>query len=248
MGNCFCLGANRSRKLLCLFLAQSREKFENEIVYEEALRVGPKLGKRILLPIESSLNVEELKNLVEISFALASHFDGEIIIAKIHEVPQVLPLLEGAKMDHDRQILDNIKEWAEEFNKKTPGLKKDVNFHNLLMAGRDTVETILDIVKMEDCDILLLNWEGYTHTKGTIFNYQIDQILREAKCDLLVVKNPRPIKSLIITGNPRHRAYAKSWEVLKVWWPTSNQNKATGNYDPNIPSYFKPDYNPLLNP
>ncbi|MEK7478519.1 MAG: amino acid permease [Patescibacteria group bacterium] len=230
-------------------LAQSREKFENEIVYEEALRVGPKLGKRILLPIESSLNVEELKNLVEISFALASHFDGEIIIAKIHEVPQVLPLLEGAKMDHDRQILDNIKEWAEEFNKKTPGLKKDVNFHNLLMAGRDTVETILDIVKMEDCDILLLNWEGYTHTKGTIFNYQIDQILREAKCDLLVVKNPRPIKSLIITGNPAGTgAYAeKAGEVFKglvaYFQP---KTKLLGIIDPNIPSYFKPDYNPLL--
>jgi amino acid transporter/nucleotide-binding universal stress UspA family protein len=230
-------------------MAQSREKFENEIVYEEALRVGPKLGKRILLPIESNLNVEELKNLVEISFALASHFDGEIIIAKIHEVPQALPLLEGAKMDHDRQILDNIKDWAEEFNQKTPGLKKDINFHNLLMAGRDSVETILDIVKMEDCDILLLNWEGYTHTKGTIFNYKIDQILREAKCDLLVVKNPRPIKSLIVTGNPAGTgAYAeKAGEIFKglvsYFQP---KTKLLGIIDPNIPHYFKPDHNPLL--
>ncbi|MDO8443259.1 MAG: amino acid permease [bacterium] len=230
-------------------MAQSREKFENEIVYEEALRVGPKAGKRILLPIESSLNVEELKNLVEISFALASHFDGEIIIAKIHEVPQALPLLEGAKMDHDRQILDNIKDWAEEFNQKTPGLKKDINFHNLLMAGRDTVETILDIVKMEDCDILILNWEGYTHTKGTIFNYKIDQILREAKCDLLVVKNPRPIKSLLVVGNPAGTgAYAeKTGEIYKglvaYFQP---KTKLLGIIDSNIPSYFKPDYNPLL--
>jgi len=230
-------------------LAQSREKFENEIVYEEALRVGPKLGKRILLPIESNLNSEELKNLVEIAFALASHFDGEIIIAKIHEVPQTLPLLEGAKMDHDRQILDNIKDWAEEFNQKNPGLKKDINFHNLLMAGRDSVETILDIVKMEDCDILLLNWEGYTHTKGTIFNYKIDQILREAKCDLLVIKDPKPIKSLVVAGNPSGTgAYAeKVGEIFKglisYFQP---QTKLLGIIDPNIPHYFKPDHAPLL--
>lgn len=230
-------------------LAQSREKFENEIVYEEALRVGPKAGKRILLPIESNLNSEELKNLVEISFALASHFDGEIIIAKINEVPQTLPLLEGANMDHDRQILDNIKDWAQEFNQKTSGLKKDINFHNLLMAGRDSVETILDIVKMEDCDILILNWEGYTHTKGTIFNYKIDQILREAKCDLLVIKNPRPIKSLVISGNPSGTgAYAeKTGEIFKglvnYFQP---KTKLLGIIDPNIPYYFKPDYGPLL--
>lgn len=230
-------------------MAQSREKFENEIVYEEALRVGPKAGKRILLPIESHLNIEELKNLVEISFALASHFDGEIIITKIHEVPQALPLLEGAKMDHDRQILDNVKDWAEEFNQKMPGLKKDINFHNLLMAGRDTVETILDIVKMEDCDILILNWEGYTHTKGTIFNHKIDQILREAKCDLVVLKNPRPIRSLVVTGNPSGTgAYAeKAGEIFKglvnYFQP---KTKLLGIIDPNIPHYFKPDYNPLL--
>jgi len=230
-------------------MAQSREKFENEIVYEEALRVGPKLGKRILLPIESNLSIEELKNLMEISFALASHFDGEIIIAKIHEVPQTLPLLVGAKMDHDRQILDNIKDWAEEFNQRTPGIKKDINFHNLLMAGRDAVETILDIVKMEDCDILLLNWEGYTHTKGTVFNYKIDQILREAKCDLIVIKDPKPIKSLVIAGNPSGSGiYAeKAGEIFKglvsYFQP---RTKLLGIIDPNIPHYFKPDYNPLL--
>jgi len=230
-------------------LAQSREKFENEIVYEEALRVGPKLGKRILLPIESNLSSEELKNLAEIAFALASHFDGEIIIAKIHEVPQVLPLLEGAKMIHDRQILDNIKDWAEEFNKKNPGIKKDINFHNLLMVGRDSVETILDIVKMEDCDILLLNWEGYTHTKGAIFNYKIDQILREAKCDLLVVKNPRSIKSLIIIGNPSGTgAYAeKTGEIFKgLAGYFQPKTKLLGIINSNIPYYFKPDYTPLL--
>ncbi len=230
-------------------LAQSREKFENEIVYEEALRVGPKSGKRILLPIEANLNLEELKNLVEIAFALASHLDGEIIIAKIHEVPQTLPLLEGAKMDHDRQMLDNIKDWAGEFNRKMPGLKKDINFHNLLMAGRDSIETILDIVKMEACDILLLNWEGYTHTKGTIFNYKIDQILREAKCDLLVIKNPIPIKSIVVAGNPAGTgAYAeKIGEVFKglvsYFQPTT---KMLGIINPNIPHYFKPDYSPLL--
>ncbi len=230
-------------------LAQSREKFENEIVYEEALRVGPKSGKRILLPIESNLSIEELKNLVEIAFALASYFDGEIIIAKIHEVPQTLPLLEGAKMDHDRQILDNIKDWAEEFNEKMPGIKKDINFHNLLMAGRDSVETILDIVKMEDCDILLLNWEGYTHTKGTIFNYKIDQILREAKCDLLVIKNPKPIKSLIVAGNPSGTgAYSeKAGEIFKgITNYFQPKTKLLGIINIDIPRYFKPDYGPLL--
>jgi len=66
---------------------QSREDFEKDIVYEEAVRVGPKTGKRILMPIAPELNIEEIKNLSEIAFAIASEYNGEIIAVKIHVVP-----------------------------------------------------------------------------------------------------------------------------------------------------------------
>jgi len=183
--------------------AKGREQFESEIVYEEAVHIGPKIGRRILLPISPKLPPEELKKLTKISMALASRGGGEIIFLKIHEVPQPLMLLDAAVTARDRQVFENIKGWVEEFNEKMPGVAKDVNLHNLIMIGRDVTEIILEVTKVEDCDLLVLNWEGYTQTKGVVFGGKIDRILREAKCDLLVIKDPKPVKSLLVAANPK---------------------------------------------
>lgn len=229
----------------------SREDFEKEIVYEESVRVGPKTGRRILMPIAPELTLEELKNLSEIAFALASNLGGEIIAVKIHEVPQPLTLLDGATMTHDRQIFQNLKEWVTEFNAKTQGTEKDVNLHNLLLVGRDIVETILDVIKMEDCDLLILNWEGYTKTKGTILGSKIDRILRESKCDLLVVKNPRPITSLMLAAHPAGdspylKLMGEIFGALKNYYKPKTELVSILAAD--TPFYLKPDPQILLKP
>ena len=230
---------------------QSREQFQKEIVYEEAVRVGPKTGKRILLPIAPELTLEELKNLSEMTFALASELNGEIIAVKIHQIPQPLMLLDGATMTHDQQIFENLKEWVTEFNKKMGGVNKDINLHSLLLVGRDIVETILDVIKMEDCDLLILNWEGYTRTKGTIFGGKIDRILRESKCDLLVVKNPKPITSLMLAAHPSGNSpylnlTGEIFSALKNHYKVKTE--LVSILDPATPFYLKPDPQILLKP
>ncbi|MDP3999166.1 MAG: amino acid permease [bacterium] len=231
--------------------AQSREQFEKEIIYEEAIRVGPKTGKRILLPIAPDISKEELKNLSEIAFALASHLNGEIIFVIVHEVHPSIPLTTGANVKHDRQTFEDIKIWAEEFNQKTPGIGKDINLHNLIMVGRDVVDIILDIVKMEDCDLLILNWEGYTQTKGTVFGSKIDRILRESKCDLLVVKQPSQIKSLLVAAdpaanNPYLPAAGEIFTGLVNYFKP--QTEFLSILKTEVPFYLKPDPSLMLKP
>ena len=230
---------------------KSREDFEKDIVYEEAVRVGPKTGRRILMPIAPELTMEELKNLSEMAFALASSMGGEIIVAKIIQVPQPLSLIDGATMKHNQQIFENIKEWQTEFNGKMPGTKNDVNLRSMLMIGRDVVDTILDIVAMEDCDLLILNWEGYTLTKGTAFGSKIDRILRESKCDLLVVKNPRPITSLLLCAHPAGKSpylelTGEIFTAIKNYFKPRTELMSI--LAPETPFYLKPDLNILLKP
>lgn len=228
---------------------KGREHFENEIVYEEALHIGPKTGKRILLPISPKSPLEEVKKLTKISLALASRSGGEIIFLKVHEVPQPLTLLDASVTEHDRQIFENIKGWVEEFNEKMPGLAKDVNLHNLIMIGRDITEVILEVTKVEDCDLLVLNWEGYTQTKGVVFGSKIDRILREAQCDLLVVKDPKPVKSLLLAANPKAKNPNLSLvgELVKAlsdyYRPTTELFCVLGE---EVPVYFKTDPRQLL--
>jgi amino acid transporter/nucleotide-binding universal stress UspA family protein len=228
---------------------KGRERFENEIVYEEAVHIGPKTGKRILLPISPKSPLEEIKKLTKISLALASRSGGEIIFLKVHEVPQPLTLFEGAVMEHDRQIFENIKGWVEEFNEKMPGVAKDVNLHNLIMIGRDITEVILEVTKVEDCDLLVLNWEGYTQTKGVVFGGKIDRILREAHCDLLVVKDPKPVKSMLVAANPKAKnpnlpLVGELVKALSDYYKPSTELFCVLGEE--VPIYFKTDPRQLL--
>jgi len=229
--------------------AKGRERFESEIVYEEAVHIGPKSGRRILLPLSPKSPLDELKRLTKISLAIASRGGGEIIFLKIHEVPQPLALLDAATTDHDRQIFENIKGWVEEFNEKMPGVAKDVNLHNLIMIGRDVTEVILEVTKVEDCDLLVLNWEGYTQTKGVVFGGKIDRILREAACDLLVVKDPKPVKSLLVAANPKAKNpnLGLVGDLVKAlsdyYMPATELFCILGE---EVPVYFKTDPRQLL--
>ncbi len=181
---------------------QGRESFERDVVYEQTMRVVPKTSHRILMPIPSQMTIEELKNLSEIAFALASKYSGEILAVKVHVIPQQLTLLDGSTMIHDQHIFENLKQWVQEFNREKVD-EKDINLHSLAMVGRDTVDTLLEVIKIEDCDTLLVSWDGYTTTKGSVFGGKIDRILRETKIDLLLVKNPQPVKSVLLTEEYR---------------------------------------------
>ncbi|MFA6494341.1 MAG: amino acid permease, partial [Candidatus Paceibacterota bacterium] len=185
---------------------QSRETFENEIVYEEAVRVVPKTGRRILMPVSSTISIEELKNLSTLAFAIASKYHGEIIAVTVHTIPRPLSLVDGATMTRDQHVFEHLKQWVQEYNRATPR-EKDINLHSLAMVGRDTVDSLLEVIKMEECDMLLLTWGGYSATKGVVFGSKIDRILRETNIDLLLVKNPQNIKSVLLAkelhlGNP----------------------------------------------
>ncbi len=232
---------------------RSRETFETGIVYEQAARIGPKTGKRILLPLAPNLSWEETKNLSETAFALTSKFDGELVIVRIHEIPPALPLeqsmIDAKVLEQERQLLDQLQKLVAEYNVKTGPEKKDINFHSLILIGRDIVDVILDVVKQEDCDLLILNWYGYTQTKGVILSSKIDRILRESKCDLLVVQDAKPFKSILVAVHPSGKSpyLGLVGEIaggLREYYKPGME--LFGVVSQEIPSYFKPDPTELL--
>lgn len=179
---------------------KEQEEFEQEIAYEKTLRLGEKKNYRILLPLARNISIQQIENLVKSAFVIAKELDGEIICVRIKEVPFYLPLSEGAKhLMQDKQLLDKISFWIEQYNKDIKELEKQVAVHNFLLFSRNVIETILELVKKENCDLLILNWEGYTLTKGVILGATIDRALREAECDLIITKieegifNPKKI-------------------------------------------------------
>lgn len=232
---------------------KSREQFETGIVYEEAVRIGPKTGKRILLPIAPHLDLKEIQNLAENAFVLTSKYDGELVIVAVNEVSSSLPLdpamADQKALEKQKEIFGYLHNWVEEYNKKTGLEVKDINFHSLILVGRDIVDVILDVVKMEDCDLLMLNWSGYSENKNVILSWKIDRILRESKCDLLVIKNPQPPKSVLIATDPQGMGFYTellgelTLAVKDYYKPNIELLSVMGQ---EIPVYLKPDPTPIL--
>ena len=156
---------------------QERTNMENEIVYEHATRFREKLGYRIILSVVPDSNLYEFKS--QIAFAMARQEDGELLILRVHEVPASLPLSAGFHSEQERRVLEKIEKSA---------IEKKFNVETRLSVARSIPDTILETVKMEKGDLLIMGWDGYTNTKGFIFGRKVDVVLHRTKCDFMVIK------------------------------------------------------------
>lgn len=183
------------------------EEFEREIVYEKTLRLGEKKNYRILLPLGEDISIEQVESLSKIAFVLAREFNGEIIFVRINEVSEYLPTSEGAKhLSQTKQMFEKIYSWAEEFNQETLDKEKQIAIHTFILVSRSAINSILDIVEKEECDLLILNWKGFSLSKRVIFGSKIDVVLRQSECNLLITKITDEVfdpKSIFLAVDPR---------------------------------------------
>jgi len=117
------------------------------------------------------------------------------------------------------------------------------------LIGRDATDVILQTIQMEECDALVLHWSGVTSEKGFRFGPVIDRLLREAKCDIVVVKNPKPIKSLMLATDLEGRSpYLKL--IGEVVTGIKNYYNAKTHLfsvlPKTTPAYLKPDFSMII--
>jgi uncharacterized hydrophobic protein (TIGR00271 family) len=80
-------------------------------------------------------------------------------------------------------------------------------------AARSVSQGILDTAVEEGADMILIGWRGPTRSRNTSLGRVVDDILRDAPCDVLVMRGehaPLPTKILVATaGGPHARAAAR---------------------------------------
>ncbi|MBI4114670.1 MAG: amino acid permease [Candidatus Niyogibacteria bacterium] len=159
---------------------QRQEEFENEILYEKTSRLGPKKAYRVFLPIEESATSEEIMTLARFAAIISAHWQAELISATIVES-------NDKGVSHQKHMADKIPDTIADFNTEHKNAK--IGTHTYVLSSKSIVDTILTTVREEDCDILILNWDGYVRSKRTTFGSKIDPVLRKAECDLIVAKD-----------------------------------------------------------
>ncbi|MEO7118070.1 MAG: universal stress protein, partial [Candidatus Limnocylindrales bacterium] len=138
-----------------------------------------KLPSRILLPVA---NPRTAADLVSIGAALMAH-GGTLIALGIVEVPEGMPLSEGAtKARQARRLLQRVLEFA------PPG----VDLRTVVRIGRRAAEGIVELAAEEEAELIIFGWGGRpggkSGTNDAIFSPTIDEVVRDAPCDIAVVK------------------------------------------------------------
>lgn len=144
------------------------------IVYQTR---SPTTGKgRILLPLG---NPDNFQSLLEIAQAIAIEHQYEIEFLRVICVPQhIYPAQATVETAKVRELMQNLENW---------GQKSAIPIHTQIRVATDVGEAILESINKEHIDLLLMGWKGNVRIES-IFSNVVDFLIKEAPCDLMLVK------------------------------------------------------------
>lgn len=141
---------------------------------------GEPLPSRILIPVANPLTAEEL---IRIGAALLEPRTGELTALGIVEVPEGMPLSEGAtRARQARRLLQKVLDYVPE----------GTTIHPLVRIARHAAAGIVEAAAEEEADLMIFGWGGKSGPKreagASVISPTIDEVVRESPCDIAVVK------------------------------------------------------------
>jgi len=174
------------------------------------------LPARILIPVANPGTAEEL---VRIGAALLDPRSGQLDALGIVEVPEGMPLSEGAtRARHARRLLQRVLDYA----------PAGTTIHPLVRIGRHAAEGIVETAAEQEADLIIFGWGGKQalaspasggppgpgggvggrarrgipagNGGSLVFSPTIDAVVRESPCDIAVVKQrgSREIRRILV--------------------------------------------------
>ena len=146
-----------------------------------ALSRSTPLPARILIPVANPLTAEEL---IRLGAAILDERSGELTALGIVEVPEGMPLSEGAtRARHARRLLQRVLDFAPE----------GTTIHPIVRIGRRAAEGIIEASGEQEADLVIFGWGGKAPIARegmgpTVFSPTIDEVVRDSPCDIAVVK------------------------------------------------------------
>ncbi len=139
---------------------------------------SPSIGRgRLLVPIA---NPETAGTLLQMAFSIARdrHYEIEcvqVMIVSRHSSPAETPV----RTAKSRRLLRQAEVLAKKWN---------IPLHTQIRVAHDAAQAILETINEQHIDILLMGWKGNTSTPGRIFGNVVDTLIRQATCEVVLVK------------------------------------------------------------
>ncbi len=148
---------------------------------------APAVGKgRLLVPLA---NPQTASSLLQLAAAIARDRDYELECICCHSIPRgSSPSETSIRTTRSRRLLRQAEKLGREWN---------IPVHTQIRITHDISQAILEIIKERHITSLLMGWKGSTTTPGRIFGSVVDTLIRQAPCDVILVKFANEEDSLI---------------------------------------------------
>jgi CIC family chloride channel protein len=157
---------------------------------------------RILVPLS---NPQTGPMLLKLAIVLARDRQFELDCLQVITVPRgTAPSEATVRTTTSRRLLRQAE---------SLGRAWGVPVHTQIRVAHDAAQAMLETVKERHIDLILMGWKGNTSTPGRVFGNVVDTIIRQAACEVVLVRlSDTPSFSrwlLPVAGGPNARAALK---------------------------------------
>jgi CIC family chloride channel protein len=132
---------------------------------------------RMLVPLS---NPETAPTLIRLAAAIATERNYELECLQVICVPRgQSPAEVSVRTTKSRRLLKQAEKL---------GLSLHVPVHTQIRVAHDAAHAILETLSERHIDLVLTGWKGATSTPGRIFGNVVDTLIRQAACEVLLVK------------------------------------------------------------
>ncbi|MDZ8241160.1 MAG: chloride channel protein [Nostoc sp. ChiQUE01a] len=155
-----------------------KPKLRREPSYVVYQTRSPSIGRgRLLVPVA---NPETAAILLQMATAIARDRHYEIECIQVMPVSRhTSPSEAQVRTAKSRRLLRQAEVLAK---------KWQIPLHTQIRVTHDVAQAILETINEEHIDIILMGWKGSTSTPGRIFGNVVDTIIRQATCEVVLVK------------------------------------------------------------
>ncbi|MCW5316827.1 universal stress protein [Nostoc sp. KVJ3] len=145
---------------------------------------SPSTGRgRLLVPVA---NPETAAILLQMAAAIARDRHYEIDCVQVMLIPRhSSPSETEVRTAKSRRLLRQAEVLAK---------KWQIPLHTQIRVTHDVAQAILETINEQHIDLILMGWKGNTSTPGRIFGNVVDTVIRQASCEVILVKlgTPQP--------------------------------------------------------
>lgn len=154
---------------------------------------APATGRgRLLVPIA---NPQTARLLLRTAAAIAreKHYELEclqVVMVSRSDAPDQTSVDISSALNLFKDVLSIGEDW-------------EIPIHTQIRVTHDTAQAILETIKERNIDLILMGWKGRTSTPGRIFGNVVDTIVRQAPCEVLLIKWGSPKSDPRVSLNGR---------------------------------------------